>query len=337
MTLFATIFGCSGLALNEAERAFFREAKPWGFILFKRNVDDPSQVRALCAELRESVGYDAPILIDQEGGRVQRLREPHWPTYPPGRAYANPALPMELRERAARLGARLIARDLAALGVDVDCLPVLDVPVTGAHDVIGDRAYGDDPTIVARLGRAAAQGLLDEGVLPVAKHIPGHGRAGVDSHLALPVVDASREELERRDFAPFRELADLPLAMTAHVVYTAIDPEHCATHSRRVIADVIRGHIGFDGLLMSDDVGMQALAGDFAERTRTLFSAGCDLALHCSGVMEEMIAVASEARPLSAAAERRSRSALGLRNRGETDFDPVDARAELDALLAARA
>lgn len=337
MTLSATIFGCSGLALEPAEKDFFRDAKPWGFILFKRNVRDPAQVRALCAELRESVGHDAPILIDQEGGRVQRLREPHWPAYPPGRAYANPALPLELRERAARLGARLIARDLAALGIDVDCLPVLDVPVSGAHDVIGDRAYGDDPALVARLGRAAAQGLLDEGVLPVAKHVPGHGRAGVDSHLSLPVVEASREALEARDFAPFRELADLPLAMTAHVVYTAIDPENCATHSRRVIEEIIRGHIGFDGLLMSDDVGMQALAGDFASRTRALFAAGCDLALHCSGVMDEMTAVASEAPDLSQAASQRSERALALRNHREADIDPVDARAELDALLAASA
>lgn len=337
MTLSATIFGCSGLALEPAEKAFFRDAKPWGFILFKRNVRDPAQVRALCSELRESVGHDAPILIDQEGGRVQRLREPHWPSYPPGRAYANPALPMEMRERAARLGARLIARDLAALGIDVDCLPVLDVPVPGAHDVIGDRAYGEDPALVARLGRAAAQGLLDEGVLPVAKHVPGHGRAGVDSHLSLPVVDASREALETRDFAPFRELADLPLAMTAHVVYTAIDPENCATHSRRVIEEIIRGHIGFDGLLMSDDVGMQALAGDFASRTRALFAAGCDLALHCSGIMEEMAAVASEAPVLSQAASQRSERALALRNHREADIDPVDARAELDALLAAGA
>ncbi|MCG6122792.1 MAG: beta-N-acetylhexosaminidase [Microvirga sp.] len=337
MTLSATIYGCSGLALNETEKAFFRDAKPWGFILFKRNIDDPAQVRALCGQLREAAGHDAPILIDQEGGRVQRLREPHWPIFPPGRAYANPALPMDLRERSARLGARLIARDLIALGVDVDCLPVLDVPVAGAHDVIGDRAYGEDPTIVARLGRAAAQGLLDEGVLPVAKHIPGHGRAGVDSHLALPVVDASREDLERRDFAPFRELADLPLAMTAHVVYSAIDPENCATHSRRVIDEIIRGHIGFDGLLMSDDVGMQALAGDFASRTRALFVAGCDLALHCSGAMDEMLAVASEAPPLTPDAARRSERALRLRKGADSAFDPVDARAELDALLAARA
>ncbi len=333
----ATIFGCSGLTLTAAERDFFREARPWGFIVFKRNIDNPDQLRALCGALREAAGHDAPILVDQEGGRVQRMRPPHWPSYPPGRAYNNEALPLSERRRLARLGARLIARDLVEVGINVDCLPVLDVPVPGAHDVIGDRAYADDPATIAALGRAAAEGLLDEGVLPVVKHIPGHGRAGVDSHHELPVVDVPLEALESQDFAPFCALSDMPLAMTAHVVYTAIDPENCATTSRRVIADVIRGHIGFDGLLMSDDVGMKALGGSFSSRTRDLFAAGCDLALHCSGEMDEMEAVAGAAPLLAGEALRRSDAALARLKPVESPFDPVDARAELEARLAVRA
>jgi beta-N-acetylhexosaminidase len=226
------------------------------------------------------------------------------------------------------------------VGINVDCLPVLDVPVPGAHDVIGNRAYGDDAATVADLGRAAAEGLLDEGVLPVIKHMPGHGRAGVDSHLRLPVVDASLEDLERQDFAPFRAMADLPLAMTAHVVYTALDPVHPATTSRTVIDDIIRGFIGFDGLLMSDDVGMKALSGDFAERTRALFAAGCDMALHCGGDMAEMEAVASETPLLAGDALRRAEAALTRLRPPATlvaaneSFDPVDARAKLVAALA---
>src|SRR5215210_408972 len=244
----AFIAGCSGLVLTPDERAFFRDAEPWGFILFKRNIETPEQVVALTADLRASVGRaDAPVLIDQEGGRVQRMRPPHWPAYPAGRAYGqlyarDPVVGRELT----RLAARLIAHDLLSLGVTVDCLPVLDVPVRGAHDVIGDRAYGDEPKTVAVLGRAAAEGLLAGGVLPVVKHVPGHGRAFADSHLELPVVEASRTELEAHDFVPFRMLADMPLGMTAHVVYTSLDGERPATTSARAIGDVIRGEIGYD-------------------------------------------------------------------------------------------
>lgn len=330
----ATIFGCSGMTLSSSERGFFREAQPWGFIVFKRNIDTPEQLRELTGALRDAVGWNAPILVDQEGGRVQRMRPPHWPSYPSGRAYNNAALPIVERETLARLGARLIARDLIDVGINVDCLPVLDVPSPGAHDIIGDRAYADDPQTVAQLGRAAALGLLDEGVLPIIKHIPGHGRAGVDSHHALPVVDASLADLVAHDFAPFRMLNDLPLAMTAHVVYTAIDRDNCATNSRRVIDDIIRGHIGFDGLLMSDDLGMKALGGSFASRCQSLLAAGCDLALHCSGDMAEMQEIAANTPLLDGKALERANRAIAGLEPAKTPFDPVDARNRLDAMLA---
>jgi beta-N-acetylhexosaminidase len=336
MTARAFIAGCSGLALAPDERAFFRDADPWGFILFKRNIDTPDQVRALTGALRDVVGRaNAPILIDQEGGRVQRMGPPHWQRYPAGRAYGRlaPNGPLGPRE-AARLGARLIAHDLLAVGVTVDCLPVLDVPAPGGHDVIGDRAYAGDADAVATIGRAAAEGLLAGGVLPVVKHMPGHGRAGADSHQALPVVEASREELERVDFEPFRVLADMPLGMSAHVVYTAIDPERPATTSPIVIAEVIRGSIGFGGLLMSDDLSMNALSGSLRERATAALAAGCDVALHCNGKLDEMRAVAEAAPVLSGPAERRAESALArLRHRPEP-LDPVDAQARLAAALA---
>lgn len=332
----AFIAGCAGHELTLDEAAFFREAAPWGFILFRRNIDNPAQVRALCAALREAVGREeAPILIDQEGGRVQRMGPPHWPKYPSGATYGalhanDPLVQREL----ARLGARLIAHDLRAVGVTVDCLPVLDVPSPGAHDVIGDRAYGGTPEKVAVLGRAAAEGLLAGGVLPVVKHIPGHGRAGADSHLALPVVETSREELERHDFAPFRMLTDMPLAMTAHVVYTALDPERPATTSPVVVGDIIRGHIGYDGLLMTDDLSMKALSGSFREKTEAAFAAGCDMALHCNGQMEEMSAVAEASPVLEGEALRRAEAALARIRHEPEPLDPVDARARLDAALA---
>ncbi len=336
MTTRAFIAGCSGLELTPDEIAFFREAAPWGFILFRRNIEAPQQVRALCDALRETVGRsDAPILIDQEGGRVQRMGPPHWPKYPSGSTYgrlhANDPL---VQREIARLGARLIAHDLRRVGVTVDCLPVLDVPSPGAHDVIGDRAYGKTPDRVAVLGRAAAEGLMAGGVLPVIKHMPGHGRAGADSHLALPVVDASREELEKHDFAPFRMLTDMPLAMTAHVVYTALDPDRPATTSPIVMEGVIRGHIGYDGLVMTDDLSMQALSGTFRERTEAAFAAGCDMALHCNGRMEEMSAVAEAAPLLTGEALRRAEAALARIRHEPEPLDPVDARARLDAALA---
>lgn len=336
MTTRAFIAGCSGLELTPDEISFFKEAAPWGFILFRRNVGTPDQVRALCDALRSAVGRaDAPILIDQEGGRVQRMGPPHWPKYPSGSTYgrihANDPL---VQREIARLGARLIAHDLRQVGITVDCLPVLDVPSPGAHDVIGDRAYGQLPGQVAVLGRAAAEGLLAGSVLPVVKHMPGHGRAGADSHLALPVVDASREELQRHDFAPFRMLADMPMAMTAHVVYTALDPDNPATTSRIVMDEVIRGHIGYDGLVMTDDLSMHALSGTFRSRTEAAFAAGCDMALHCNGNMGEMAAVAEAAPVLAGDALRRTEAALTRIRHEPEPLDPVDARARLDAALA---
>ncbi|MFL5160554.1 MAG: beta-N-acetylhexosaminidase [Microvirga sp.] len=332
----AFIAGCSGTELTPDEVAFFKEADPWGFILFRRNVGTPEQVRALCASLRDAVGRaDAPILIDQEGGRVQRMGPPHWPKYPSGSVYgrlhANDPL---VQREITRLGARLIAHDLRSVGITVDCLPVLDVPSPGAHDVIGDRAYGKSPSQVAILGRAAAEGLLAGGVLPVIKHMPGHGRAGADSHKALPVVEAYREELERHDFAPFRMLTDMPLAMTAHVVYTALDPERPATTSRIVMEEIIRGHIGYDGLVMTDDLSMHALSGSFRDRTEAAFGAGCDMALHCNGNMEEMSAVAEAAPTLSGESLRRANAALARITHDPEPLDPVDARARLDSALA---
>src|SRR5215211_1309535 len=334
MTARAFIAGCSGPVLTAEEEAFFRAAAPWGFIVFKRNIETPAQLTALTAALRETVGRDAPILIDQEGGRVQRMGPPHWPAYPPGRDYGRLARNDPLYQREiARLGARLMAHDLRAVGITVDCVPVLDVPIAGAHDVIGDRAYGSDAEAVAVLGRAAAEGLIAGGVLPVIKHIPGHGRAGADSHHALPVVHASRDELERQDFVPFRHLADMPLAMTAHVVYTALDPEHPATTSTTVMRDVIRGHIGYDGLVMSDDVSMNALSGSLTERTRAAFAAGCDMVLHCNGRLDEMEAVASDSPELGGEAGRRAAAALA--RIAHEPLNAVDARARFTAALAA--
>ena len=315
----------------------FRDVRPWGFILFKRNVETPGQVRALVEALRETVGrLDAPVLIDQEGGRVQRLGPPHWRRYPPGRAYGEVSRDSWVRREVARLGARLMAHDLAMLGVNVDCLPVLDVPAPDGHEVIGDRAYGDTPDEVAMLGRAAAEGLIAGGVLPVIKHIPGHGRARADSHLDLPVVEASLGELDARDFAPFRGLSDMPMAMTAHVVYSAIDKSAPATTSRRAVRRIIRGSIGFDGLLMSDDLSMKALQGDFAERARASLAAGCDVVLHCNGDMAEMKAVLAGTKPLAGRAKARADAALARLPRRIEPFDAEAARARFDAAFGGR-
>ncbi len=332
----AFIAGLAGPTLTPDERAFFAETRPWGFILFKRNIDTPAQVRALTGALREvAERADAPILIDQEGGRVQRMGPPHWPVYPPGRAYGRLSAndPLERRELA-RVGARLMAHDLRAVGINVDCLPVLDVPVPGAHGIIGDRAYDEDPDGVAVIGRAAAEGLLAGGVLPVIKHVPGHGRARADSHEALPVVDTPLDELEARDFAPFRVLADMPLAMTAHVVFSAIDASGPATTSRKVMRRIVRGSIGYDGLVMSDDLSMKALAGSFAERTKAALRAGCDVVLHCNGRREEMEEVAKAAPLLGGRARRRAEAALARIRHAVEPLDPVEARARLDAALA---
>ncbi|HTB03261.1 MAG TPA: beta-N-acetylhexosaminidase [Bradyrhizobium sp.] len=331
----AFITGISGPALTAEEREFVRDFRPWGFILFKRNAENPAQVVRLVDELRETVGdSDAPVLIDQEGGRVQRLRPPHWPLYPSGAALgALYDLDHPLGLSAARLSARLIAADLSDLGVTVDCLPLADVPIVGADDVIGDRAYGNDPDKVAAIARAVTEGLQQGGVLPVLKHIPGHGRATADSHLSLPRVENSRTELERTDFAAFRPLADLPMAMTAHVVFSALDPAQPATTSATIIREVIRGVIGFQGLLMSDDVSMNALAGSLAERTRAIVGAGCDMVLYCNGKFDEMREVARETPELSGKALQRAQQALASR-KAPLPFDRVGARAELDALMA---
>ncbi|MDB5462910.1 MAG: beta-N-acetylhexosaminidase [Phenylobacterium sp.] len=338
MSVTAAILGCSGPQLTAEERAFFRRVKPWGFILFGRNVQSPDQVRALVDALRETVARaDAPVLIDQEGGRVQRLGPPNWGRYPPGRAYGDLAGndPL-LRREITRLGARLMAHDLAALGINVDCVPVLDVPDPAGHEIIGDRAYGRTPDEVALMGRAAAEGLIAGGVLPVVKHIPGHGRAMSDSHLELPVVDASFEELDARDFAPFRVLSDMPMAMTAHVIYSAIDRKRPATTSKKVMRRVVRGAIGFDGLVMSDDLSMQALSGDFSERAGASRAAGCDVVLHCNGDMAEMKAVVAGAGVLKGRAARRANAALARIARAPEPFDAVEGRSRFDAAFDGR-
>src|SRR6266567_3864414 len=330
----AFITGVSATELSAAERAFIRDERPWGFILFKRNIETPAQAASLVQELRSSINSpDAPVLIDQEGGRVQRLAPPHWPIYPPGAVFgALYDIDPELGFRAARLSSRLIAADLIDLGITVDCLPLADVPVEGSAAVIGNRAYGTEPGKVAAIPRAVTEGLQQGGVLPVLKHIPGHGRATADSHFRLPTVDTSRDELNRTDFAAFQPLADLPMAMTAHVVFNALDPAHQATTSATIIRQVIRGAIGFQGLLMSDDVSMNALAGTIAERTRAIVTAGCDMVLHCNGKLDEMCEVAAETPELSGMALERARRALASR-RAPQAFDRLAARAELEALV----
>ncbi len=335
----AVIFGCSGTVLTDAEKDFFKNVDPLGFILFARNVETPAQVKNLVASLRETVGREnAPVLIDQEGGRVRRLRPPHWKDYPAqgvfGRLYdKNPAAACE----AAHLNARLIGRDLRELGIDVDCLPLLDVPSNGAHDVIGDRAFSTDARAVADLGMAVCEGLLDEGVMPIVKHVPGHGRARCDSHLALPKVEEGRIELENVDFYPFRHLASAPWAMTAHLLYTAIDARKPASLSKTVIDEVIRGYIGFKGFLICDDLSMKALEGGLDELTRQALDAGCDAVLHCNGNPEEMRAVASAVRPLTGAASERLARSFSMREKSKNKMPPVgtdEATDRIAALLA---
>lgn len=329
----AFITGLAGPALSQAEQAFLREAQPWGLIVFKRNAGEPEQLRRLIGDVRATLGRAVPILVDQEGGRVQRLGPPHWPEYPPAAAYGR----LYDRDRgaalaAAELGARLIAADLVSVGIDIDCMPVADVPAAGADAIIGDRAFGDAPGKVAALARGFAQGLAQGGVLPVLKHIPGHGRAMADSHERLPVVTAERAALEATDFAAFRPLASLPLAMTAHVVFTAIDPVEPATTSTAIVDDVIRGSIGYRGLLMSDDLSMGALSGSLAARTEAAIAAGCDMALHCNADMDEMCEVAAAVPSLAGEAARRAAGALA----GKRPAAPIDLaakRAEFSALM----
>ncbi len=323
------ILGCAGTSLTREEKSFYRNECPWGFILFARNISEPEQIRDLVAEMRDCIGRpQAPVFIDQEGGRVQRLRPPLAPNYPAGAAFG--ALYRENEEaglRAAWLLARLHAFDLLRYGITADCLPVLDVPVEGANDVIGARAYAKDPSIVTALGRAAAEGLMSGGVIPVMKHIPGHGRAFADTHLELPTVTTSLKELRRHDFAPFQALNQLPMAMTAHVIFSAVDPNNPATTSGKVVEEIIRGEIGFDGLLVSDDTSMKALSGDFQTKAASILAADVDLVLHCNGVMEEMMAVASRAKPLEGKALERANRALAS-VKGHDDNDEAEVRAE---------
>ncbi len=331
----AVIFGIAGLALGDEERALFAATNPLGFILFQRNCASPDQVRSLVRALRTVVGRaDAPVLIDQEGGRVQRLRPPHWRDAPPAAVFAALADANEADAiRAAWLNARLLADDLAKLGITVDCAPVADLLFPDADAIIGDRAYGAEPGRVALLARAICAGLLAGGVLPVIKHIPGHGRARADSHLTLPVVDTPAALLRATDWAPFAALADQPWAMTAHVVYQAIDAALPATLSATIIEDVVRGAIGFGGVLVSDDIGMGALSGRLADRARAALAAGCDLVLHCSGDLAEMRDIAPVCPPIGDGLASRIADAEAMRTRSIDSFDRADAADRLAALL----
>lgn len=331
----AFITGVAGETLTEAERGFVRDARPAGLILFARNCREAEQVRALVADFKAAAGDDRMlVLIDQEGGRVQRLKPPLARTLPPARAFATMyAADVAAAVRAAYAVSRLVASELTALGINTNCAPVLDLPCEGAHDIIGDRAYGREPAAVIALGRAVADGLMAGGVLPVAKHVPGHGRARADSHLALPVVDTAAAELERTDFVPFKALADLPAAMTAHVVFSAIDADAPASVSRTVTQRIIREAIGFDGLLMSDDLSMKALTGSLRSRAEAVIRAGSDLALHCNGNLDEMREVV-EGVPVIAekALERLERARAGLQ--ASATLDIAEAEAALDLALA---
>ena len=331
----AAIYGLSGPVLTEDERSFFHDADPAAYILFKRNCLDPAQVRALTDSLRGLSGRaDLPILIDQEGGRVARMQPPEWPKFPCGWAFAElydkaPSSAIE----AARVNARALALMLRSAGVNVDCLPLLDVRRPEADEIIGDRSLGSDPMQVAALGRAVLDGLHSGGVVGVIKHIPGHGRALCDSHKALPVVEASEDELAS-DLGPFERLHRAPMGMMAHVVYTAWDAERPASQSPSVIGDIVRGRIGFDGWLMSDDIGMEALQGGFGERAAAVDAAGCDAALHCSGKMDEMLAVAEAVPAMSEEGEERLAKAMDriADSDGGPDFEQLIAKR--DELLA---
>jgi beta-N-acetylhexosaminidase len=330
----AMILGCSGLTLTPEEKAFYRAERPWGFILFGRNISEAQQIADLVAEMRESVGWHAPVLIDQEGGRVQRIRPPILQHYPSGQALGD--LYRSDREkglRAAWLMSRLHAFDLQRFGINIDCLPVLDVPVEGSSNVIGNRAYGGDPKTVTEMGRAAAEGLKAGGLLPVMKHMPGHGRGFADSHHELPVVTVPRAELAAHDFLPFIAMKDELIGMTCHVVFTAIDPDNPATTSRKVIDGVIREEIGFKGLLLSDDTSMNALAGTIGERAANIIAGGCDIVLHCNGHMDEMLQVVANVPSLQGEALTRAELALAGFAKPDASVE-AEIRAEFDAMFA---
>ncbi len=330
----SVILGCAGPELTDEEERFFAEVRPFGLILFTRNCSSPSQLRELCAAFRTATGWPhAPVFIDQEGGRIQRMMPPYWERLPAARDLGNlHAIHPQKGLEAARLHGRLLAGQLRTSGINVDCVPLLDVPVDGASDIIGNRAFSSDPGSVAALGAAQMGGLMEGGCLPVIKHIPGHGRALVDSHVDLPVTDAAFNVLQGRDFVPFRALGHAVFAMTAHVKYTAIDPDFPATVSRTVIQRVIRGELGFAGLLITDDLSMQALDGSPGERTAAALAAGCDLALHCNGDMSEMRQVVENSGELGESALNRYRSGLAACGDG-TGFDLEADRARLHALL----
>jgi beta-N-acetylhexosaminidase len=333
----AVVFGCLGTTLSDDERRFYQDCNPFGFILFARNCETPDQIYALVSDMRSAIGRDdAPVLIDQEGGRVQRLKPPLWPSYLSARALVDAALkidPSHVSE-AVYLNARLIAHDLMAVGVDVNCTPVLDVPVAGGHDVVGDRAYGDEPGRIADMGGQVCDGMFAGGVMPVIKHIPGHGRAMADSHKELPVVTAAHSELSAVDFKPFQDLSDMPWGMTCHLMFPDLDPDNPATQSSIIINDVIRGEIGFDGVLCTDDLSMKALGGTYREKAEKSLSAGCDLVVHCNGDMSEMTAVADGVGTISDKATTRLERGEVMRRerRNISDFDVEVARTHLNSL-----
>ncbi|MEK6746924.1 MAG: beta-N-acetylhexosaminidase [Pseudomonadota bacterium] len=332
--LSAAIFGISGTSLTPQEISFFSRVNPFGYILFARNCESPEQIKALVRKLKELFGRDnLPILIDQEGGRVARLKPPHFPVFPPAGSFAELAgKDLEAAKKATYLNARLIAYELYNLGITVNCAPLADLPVPGAHDIIGDRAFGKTTKQVIELADSFAQGLIDGGVIPILKHIPGHGRAFADSHLELPVVDAPIEILRQTDFVTFKALAHLPMAMTAHVLYTAIDPEKMATVSPRAIS-LIRNELGFDGLLMSDDLSMKAMQGDFTQRARDVLNAGCDVVLHCNGDMAEMLEVEKGLCELSGKSLERAKKSMVGAGRAK-EFKVAEARQTVNNLLS---
>lgn len=324
----AAILGCEGLRLTRAEKALFADTRPFGFILFARNIENPFQIKELCAELRATVGHNAPILIDQEGGRVQRLRQPYWREWLPPLDHV--AAAGDDAWEAMYLRYRLIAHELHELGIDANCAPMVDVAEPETHAFLLNRCYGFVPGVVADLGRAVAEGLMDGGVLPVVKHIPGHGRARADSHLELPRVDAKEDAILAHDFAPFRALCDLPMGMTAHIVYEDIDPTPATTSAK--LMQMIREDIGFSGLIMTDDISMQALSGSIAERCAASLNAGCDVILHCNGDFAEMQTVMDTSGEMTGASQARADAALAAR-RTPNQIDPEALLDEMNALV----
>lgn len=330
----AVIFGLEGVALNAKERAFFKKHNPLGYILFARNCENPKQIKKLTASLRSlNKNQKILILIDQEGGRVARLKPPHWRKVPPAWIFAELYKKnKKAAEEAVFLNHRLIAEELYSLGINVDCAPLIDLRIDGMHEIVGDRALGSDTMQIAKLGRKACEGLFAGGVLPVIKHIPGHGRAMSDSHLELPHVDVSKAILAKTDFVPFKKLSDMPMAMTAHIKYTKLDDKNCATLSKKIIG-IIRKEIGFKGLIMTDDLSMKALSGNFAERTKNSFKAGCDVVLHCNGKMEEMTEIIKETIPLEGEALKRARKSISKLSK-PLKFNKKSAITRLDKLLS---